>query len=68
MESLKRYSRFIDSTGRLFIVLGTNSKKEGENWKNHSIDLLNVNNEQVQEVKLSDFENYTKQKLLIQVK
>lgn len=65
---VKRYSRFIDSTGRLFIVLGTNSQKVEEVWRNKSIDLLNVNAEQVQEVKIEDFENYIKNKLLTQVK
>lgn len=65
---ISRYSRFIDTTGRLFIALGVNSKKEGEHWKNHSVDLLNVNEEKVNEVNLPDFEKYIKNKLLTQVK
>lgn len=65
---MERYNKYIDKENRLFILLGINSRKENERWINHSVDLLNVNEERVQEVNLTDFENYINKKLLNRVK
>lgn len=64
---MERYSKYIDNKNRLFIVLGINSHKVGDTWKNKSIDLLNVNAETVNEVGIDSMENYIKHKVLIKV-